>query len=199
MFTRQDLSVLHTTKRKYTKQILTRLEDAGIPYDHYTARIKTNDSISNKLKRKGIRPTPENAMTQISDIIGIRIVTQYISDIYKIADILTKHFNVKERIDYISRPKKSGYRSLHCIITVPVINNNFIFPYGEDIDIEIQIRTMGMDFWSSIEHLLVYSRVKRGKPVPKTENAELVNAELLKYADEIFSIDMRLQALKKLL
>lgn len=198
MFTKQEISVLHTTKRKFLKTMQEHIKN--LDYDHYTSRIKTNESITNKLIRKGIEnPTPEDAIQYLQDLIGVRIVTQYINDVYDVAKCIREHYKVIEEIDYIANPKKSGYRSFHIIIEFPIITNNFGFDYATTIPIEIQIRTMGMDFWASLEHSVIYNRKKNMSSNPSFEETgavSLVDKELIRYADDIFSIDMRIEALK---
>ena len=130
-------------------------------------------------------------------IIGIRIVTHYIHEVYTVVNLLKQEFDIQEECDYIAKPKASGYRSYHLILRVPVSKTSIPFPYGDHMTVEVQIRTMGMDFWASLEHSLVYDRTKTaGTLVP--DSLSLVHNELLNYADNIFSIDMRIQALQHL-
>lgn len=198
MFNKQEISVLHTTRRKFLKTMQDNMKN--LEYDHYTSRIKTNESIINKLYRKGLEhePGPEDALKYLQDIIGVRIVTQYINDVYDIVECIKNNYEVIEEIDYIANPKESGYRSFHIVINFPIINNNFDFKYATEIPIEIQIRTMGMDFWASLEHSVIYDKKKNMplKDIDEDNAVGLVNKELLRYAEDIFSIDMRIQALK---
>lgn len=195
LFSKANLAVLHTIRRDTLKQILRTLNTAA--YDHYTSRIKTNESIANKLARKQLEPTVENAIQHLNDIIGIRIVTHYIHEVYTVVNLLKQEFDIQEECDYIAKPKASGYRSYHLILRVPVSKTSIPFPYGDHMTVEVQIRTMGMDFWASLEHSLVYDRTKTaGTLVP--DSLSLVHNELLNYADNIFSIDMRIQALQHL-
>lgn len=158
--------------------------------------IKDYD-FAEKLQNKQKDPTIENAFTYLSDIIGVRIVTQYIEDVYAIVNIIKKHYQVIEEIDYIKKPKDSGYRSFHIIINHP-IRKNGNFPSIEYIPIEIQIRTMGMDFWASLEHSIIYGPTKNPERTDLHDNdvMNLAYKELSSYAKDIFSIDMRIQALK---
>lgn len=195
MFSKQEISVLHTTKRKFLKSLLTTLDNTN--YDHYSSRIKTNDSIKNKLIRKQLKANPVNAVVNLTDIIGIRIVTQYIRDVYDVVRKIRENYTIKEECDYIANPKPSGYRSFHMVITVPIVNNNFTFPYSDTIDVEIQIRTMGMDFWASLEHSVVYDKKKTTRNYDEN-SMSLIHNELVNYAEDIFSIDMRIQALQHL-
>lgn len=187
MITKQERHVLHAIRRQTIKDILHILPEDK--YDHYSSRIKTNESIQNKMRRKNSQfEDPYNILT---DIIGIRIVTKYIDEIYQIVNLLKSNFMILESIDYIAHPKESGYRSYHVIIQVTLDESQ---PIGHRtfLPIEVQIRTMGMDFWASLEHSLVYDKKKH----EQDPNAiALTHKELISYADDIFSIDMRLQAL----
>lgn len=191
MFTKSDISFLHQTKQKFLKPLFQILTNTN--YDHFRSRVKSNSSIEHKLILKGYEPTPYNAVDYLTDIIGIRIITQYINDIYDIVHIIKQNYHIKEECDYIANPKSSGYRSYHLVINIPVDIEKF--PYTDNLNIEIQIRTLGMDFWASLEHSLVYDKIKN----PNTttgDNMSLVHNELLNYAESIFSIDMRIQALQ---
>lgn len=195
MFSKQEVTVLCGIKKSFVKSVRNVLQTAD--YDHIISRVKTNDSITKKLRNKYLEPTIDNAFEYLSDIIGVRIVTQYIEDIYTIADILKQNYDVIEEIDYITSPKSSGYRSFHIIINYP-INKTSRFPEITTIPIEVQIRTMGMDFWASLEHSIIYGPTKN----PDCTNLHqknvmnLADKELKSYAEDIFSIDMRIQALK---
>ena len=195
MFSKSQIAVLRGIKRSFVKSICDVLRTSE--YDHIISRVKTNDSITKKLQNKQKDPTIENAFTYLSDIIGVRIVTQYIEDVYAIANIIKNKYQVIEEIDYIKKPKSSGYRSFHIIINHP-IRKNENFPTIEYIPIEIQIRTMGMDFWASLEHSIVYGPTKNPERQDLHDNdvMSLADKELSSYAEDIFSIDMRIQALK---
>lgn len=196
MFTNAEFSVLHDTKRRFMNSLKTELKNSE--YDHYTSRIKTNKSIQNKLIRKGVEnPTAQDAVIYLQDLIGVRIVTQYINDIYDIVDIIKANYKVIEEIDYITTPKSSGYRSYHIVIDFPIPEHDHnAFKYCKSIPIELQIRTMGMDFWASLEHSVIYDKTKNMQLKHSDNRVELVNKELLRYAEDIFSIDMRIQALQ---
>lgn len=197
LFTNQDIAVLHGTRRKFINRLKNILKTC--PYDHYTSRIKSDNSIRSKLRRKGFDDTIENAITELSDIIGIRIVCQYLTDVYDVVHTLHDNFDIKLEHDYISNPKPSGYRSYHIIISVPLGQTGQFLHKDDTIDIEIQVRTMGMDFWASLEHSLIYDKIKNAETAASVnKNETLIRAELVHYADDIFSIDMRLQALQKL-
>ena len=124
------------------------------PIHNIESRIKTPQSIVGKLQRKGMPVTPESARNNLTDIAGVRVICCYIDDIYAIADLLTDHsaFQLRKIKDYIKNPKPNGYRSFHMILDVPVYMSN-----GKEIaPVEIQIRTIAMDFWASLEHQLHY-------------------------------------------
>ena len=124
------------------------------PIEHIKARIKTPESIVKKLKRHGLESTIDNMITHINDIAGIRIICSFTSDIYRIADMIRTQRDIKVIAikDYITFPKQSGYRSYHMIVTVPV----YLSDRTVDTKVEIQIRTIAMDFWASLEHKIYY-------------------------------------------
>lgn len=124
------------------------------PIEHVKTRIKTSDSIINKLRKNNLDFTIENVINYINDIIGVRIICSFKEDVYELIDILKKSKNIKviNEKDYINNPKTSGYRSYHMIIEVPVelINEKTY------VKAEIQIRTLAMDLWASLDHKLSY-------------------------------------------
>ena len=126
------------------------------PIEHIKARMKTAESIVKKLRRQGYESTIENMVKYINDIAGIRIICSFTSDIYRIADLIReqKDLNIVEIKDYITYPKESGYRSFHMIVTVPVYLSDRIV----DTKVEVQIRTVAMDFWASLEHKIRYKK-----------------------------------------
>lgn len=201
IFSSLDIDELHKIRRSCIGKLAGILKHHS--YDHYNSRIKTNNSIGEKLVKKGLEPTKEQAFAHLTDIIGIRIVTQYLTDVYSLIDHLHQIFDVVSEQDYITHPKESGYRSYHLIINFPVNNGRYALQNHSTIPIEIQVRTMGMDFWASLEHSLIYKNNKSQlieKPKNMQErNSALIQNELRNYAEDIFSIDMRLQALQKLM
>ena len=124
------------------------------PIEHVKSRIKTPESIVKKLKRHGYESSIENMVRYVNDIAGIRISCSFTSDIYLIADMISKQndLTILARRDYMKNPKKSGYRSYHMLITVPIQTTKGICP----TKVEIQIRTIAMDFWASLEHKIYY-------------------------------------------
>ena len=124
------------------------------PIEHIKARIKTPESIVKKLKRYGQESTIDNMVKYINDIAGIRIICSFTSDIYRIADMIRdqKDIQVIAVKDYITYPKASGYKSYHMIVSIPV----YLSDRTVDTKVEIQIRTVAMDFWASLEHKIAY-------------------------------------------
>lgn len=124
------------------------------PIEHIKSRIKTPESIVKKLRRQGYESTIENMIDYVNDIAGIRIICSFTSDIFRIAEMISDQRDIKVLAvkDYITYPKASGYRSYHMIITVPVYLSDRIV----DTKVEIQIRTVAMDFWASLEHKIHY-------------------------------------------
>ena len=124
------------------------------PIEHIKSRLKTPDSIVKKLKRYGFEVTIDNMVEKLSDIAGIRIICSFTSDIYQIAEMITKQSDVTVLYvkDYIKNPKPNGYKSYHMVVTIPI--NLTDGPV--DTKVEIQIRTIAMDFWASLEHKIYY-------------------------------------------
>ena len=153
------------------------------PIHHMESRIKSPHSIVNKLRRKGLSPSTQSAVENLQDIAGIRVVCAYLNDTYAIADLLAKQDDLRilRTRDYIKNPKPNGYRSLHLIVEVPV----FLSTGKEPLPVEVQIRTIAMDFWASLEHQLRY---KETSAVPEALNHQLHDA-----ADKIAALDGEMQ------
>ena len=153
------------------------------PIHHVESRIKSPESIAQKLTRKGLPLTAEAAMEHLHDIAGIRVVCAYLNDAYAIAELLTSQDDVRflQTRDYIRNPKPNGYRSLHLIVEIPVFlsSGKLLLP------VEVQIRTIAMDFWASLEHQLRY---KESLPVPDSLNRQLYDA-----AERIAALDGEMQ------
>ena len=124
------------------------------PIEYFKSRIKTPESIVKKLKRYGYESSIENMVSYVNDIAGIRIVCSFTSDIYRIAEMIGKQndLTVVSVKDYIKNPKESGYKSYHMLVMVPI----FLSDRVVDTKVEIQIRTIAMDFWASLEHKIYY-------------------------------------------
>ncbi len=124
------------------------------PIEYVKSRIKSPESIVKKLKRHGYESTIENMVNHVNDIAGIRIVCSFTSDIYRLAEMIGRQndLTVVSIKDYIKNPKDSGYKSYHMLVTVPI----FLTDGVVDTRVEIQIRTVAMDFWASLEHKIYY-------------------------------------------
>ncbi|MBQ8536330.1 MAG: GTP pyrophosphokinase family protein [Clostridia bacterium] len=155
------------------------------PIHHMQSRIKAIPSIVQKLERKGLTPSVTNAVEHLSDIAGVRVICSYLEDIYTIADLLRNQddLTVLHERDYIKDPKPNGYRSLHLIISVPV----FLSEGKYFVPVEVQIRTIAMDFWASLEHHIHY---KKNQQIP----GELAQA-LAQAAEDIAHLDRKMQAI----
>ena len=138
------------------------------PIEHIKTRIKSPESIVKKLERKGYPITYPSLVNNINDVAGIRIICSFIPDIYKMVEMFDRatDINIIEKKDYIKNPKESGYSSYHLIASVPVSFANGIV----DVKVEIQIRTIAMDFWASLEHKIKY---KYAEELPKNVQKEL--------------------------
>ncbi len=157
------------------------------PIEHIKARIKSPESIVKKLKRHGRESTIENMVNHINDIAGIRIICSFTSDIYRIAEMIREQKDIKVIgiKDYITYPKASGYRSYHMIVTVPVYLSDRIV----DAKVEVQIRTVAMDFWASLEHKIHY-KLEGDAP-------EHVKSELIECARMVMDLDARMLSLNE--
>lgn len=172
------------TKIEILKEEFQLLHDYS-PIEHTTSRVKSFESIIGKIQRKGLPFSMESIRSGIKDVAGIRITCSFISDIYRIKEMLEKHFDVDiyEAKDYIANPKPNGYRSLHLIAGVPVVMTTG----REMVCVEIQIRTIAMDFWASLEHKIFY---KYEKAVPSHLTLELKQA-----ADAANMLDQQMERL----
>ena len=124
------------------------------PIEHVTSRIKSPQSIAKKMRKRDLELTIRNIMDYVNDIAGIRIICSFTADIYRIADLLEEQSDIKilKIKDYIQNPKENGYMSYHMIVAVPVSLSSGVV----DTKVEIQIRTIAMDFWASLEHKIYY-------------------------------------------
>ena len=156
------------------------------PIEHIKTRIKTPESIVKKLRRYGHETSIENMVRYINDIAGVRLICSFTSDIYRLAEMIGNQSDLKVLSikDYIKNPKMNGYRSLHLIIEVPV----FFSDHKEQIRVEVQIRTIAMDFWASLEHQLKYKK--------DIDDAESIMYELRACADVINRTDYHMQSLR---
>ena len=153
------------------------------PIHHMQTRMKSIQSMMEKLQRKHESVSIASAVTNLTDIAGVRVICSYIQDIYTVADLLTSQDDVKVlRVrDYIKDPKPNGYRSLHLVLEIPV----FLSEGRILVPVEVQIRTIAMDFWASLEHSLRYKA--------EGQVTEEVSRELLQTASDIAALDQRMQ------
>ncbi len=162
------------------------------PISTIKSRIKSPESIANKLQKKGFPVTFDSMMKNLNDIAGVRVICPYISDIYSVRDMLLKQpdLTLIKQNDYIAEPKESGYRSLHLVMEIPV----YLSKTEHHVRVEIQLRTIAMDFWASLEHQLHY---KNSAHVPDSVRRELFRcAETIAMTDrEMEEIAIELQAL----
>ncbi|MBR5316636.1 MAG: GTP pyrophosphokinase family protein [Lachnospiraceae bacterium] len=152
------------------------------PIEHIKSRIKSSESIVKKLKRYGYESTIENMVEYVNDIAGIRVICSFVSDIYRIAEMISNQNDIKVLAikDYIENPKASGYKSYHMLVTVPIYLSDRIV----HAKVEIQIRTVAMDFWATLEHKINY---KFEGNVP-----QYIKDELVECAHMISEVDTRM-------
>ena len=153
------------------------------PIHHIEYRIKSLDSIVDKLKRRGFEVSIDNIYAHIQDLAGIRVICNYLDDIYYLRSLLTRFesFEVIREVDYIKNPKPSGYRSLHLVVNVPIVisEGTMVLP------VEIQLRTIAMDMWASLEHELRYKSDRHWGPAESNR--------LRLCSDAIYEVDREMQ------
>lgn len=156
------------------------------PISAVHSRLKSTASIMKKLDKLGCKMTLESIEDKVNDVAGVRVICSYVDDIYLIADAITKQSDVELLLekDYVASPKPNGYRSLHLIVKVPV----YLSDKRVDTKVEIQIRTIAMDFWASLEHQLRY---KKDSP-----DADVIVDELRECAESINSADVKMSELR---
>jgi len=157
------------------------------PIEYMKSRVKTPGSIMDKLQRKGLDMSTDSAKKNLNDIAGIRVICSFVGDIYDIAEMLKRQDDIKliEEKDYIKNPKSNGYRSLHLVVEIPI----FFSDHVEPVRVEVQIRTIAMDFWASLEHKLYYKTLG--------ESPVHITNDLKECADVIASTDMRMQDIQR--
>lgn len=191
----QDFVLLRNTYHAAIREISTKLEilddEFQVRYDynpihHMECRLKSPQSLFEKLERKGL-DIDMKSIYKITDMAGIRVICNYIDDVYAVANLLLQQDDIKllRRSDYIKEPKESGYRSLHLVVEIPV----FLSDKTEHVPVEIQIRTIAMDTWASLEHELKYKRV--GVMTPAMEK------ELVDCAEAMAEVDRRMERIHK--
>ncbi len=172
------------TKLSILRDEFAHLHDYN-PIEHVSSRVKSVDSVIAKVARRGLEPRLEVVREHIHDIAGIRVTCSFTKDAYRLFDLLTEQADVSVRLvkDYIAEPKPNGYKSLHAIVEVPV----FLSTGTVTVPVEVQFRTIAMDFWASLEHKLHY---KYDGQVP----GELI-AELKDAADTAAALDAQMERL----
>lgn len=153
--------------------------------EHIKHRIKSPESAAEKLVRLGLSADAENAVKKLSDVVGLRVVTHFVGDIYTVLELIKREpsWRIAAVKDYIASPKPNGYRSLHVILTLPFLEG--------EINTEIQLRTIAMDCWASLEHQLKYKK--------SIKNTALIEEELKRCADEMASTDLTMQTIRDLI
>ena len=180
------------------KEIQTKLEildeDFQLMHDHdpihhMETRVKSIDSILEKLQRKGFELSMESIAQNLTDIAGVRVICHYVEDIYTVAELLKGQTDVEvvKETDYIQNPKPNGYRSYHLVVKIPV----FFVDEVVKMPVEVQIRTMAMDFWASLEHQLRY---KSEGTIPK-----FIADELKECSEAIAESDLKMQRIHSFL
>ncbi len=159
------------------------------PISSINARLKRPASIYEKLRRQGFEVSLESMVKNLNDVAGIRVICSFVDDIYKVAKMLVRQDDITllEVKDYIKNPKPNGYRSYHMIVEVPV----FFTKEKKPVRVEVQIRTVAMDFWASLEHQIRY---KKNLP---SQKAEEIAEELKSCADTIANTDERMLAIRE--
>lgn len=155
------------------------------PIEHIKSRIKTSESIVKKLKRHGYESTIENMVRYVNDIAGVRVICSFTSDIYRIADMISNQNDIKilSIKDYIKNPKESGYKSYHMLVSIPI----YLSDRKVDAKVEIQIRTVAMDFWASLEHKIRYKF--------EADAPQHIKDELVECARMVSDLDARMLSL----
>ena len=157
------------------------------PIEYIKSRIKTPESIVKKLRRQGYESTIPNMVKHVNDIAGTRLVCSFTSDIYRLAEMIGQQNDLKviSVKDYFKNPKENGYKSYHMIVTVPIFMSDRVV----DVNVEIQIRTIAMDFWASLEHKIYY-KFEGNAP-------DYISKELKSCAEMISSLDAKMLSLNE--
>jgi putative GTP pyrophosphokinase len=193
MFEYRKIKLLY---RSALKEIRTKLEILNDefklvhqynPIEHIESRLKTDESITRKLIRKGKEITVENIQKYIDDIAGVRVICSFTPDIYRIVDMISSQDDIEvlKTKDYMLNPKVNGYRSYHLIVRVPIFLSDRVVP----TKVEIQIRTVAMDFWASLEHKIYYKY--------EGNTPEYIKKELKECADLVTFLDSKMLAINE--
>ena len=174
-----------TTKLEVLNNELS-MQNNSNPFESIKCRLKTPESIVEKMQRRGIEFSVKNVEENLTDIAGVRVICSFISDIYRLADCLASQDDiiVVARKDYIKQPKENGYRSLHLILDVPI----FLTNEKKHMKVEVQFRTIAMDFWASLDHKVEYKK--------KIQDSEEIANELRECAKIISEVDTRMENIK---
>lgn len=172
------------TKVNILKEEFRLIHDYN-PIEHVNSRVKSPESLYRKLQRKNLEPSITSIQESIKDIAGIRIICSFVSDIYRISEMIQAQSDIEvvEVKDYIQHPKPNGYQSLHIIMKIPVFMSDRI----EHVYVEMQIRTIAMDFWASLEHKIYY---KYNKQVP-----EHLTRQLKEAANTVAELDLKMETI----
>ena len=164
------------------------LEQDHNPIETIKTRLKSVESIIGKLHRKNLPISLEAIEENLADVAGIRVVCPFLSDIYRLADCLLEQDDIRliERKDYIKKPKENGYRSLHLIVEIPIFLQN----EKRLMKVEVQLRTIAMDFWASLEHRMRYKKDLDERML------EMLAQELRECAEESANLDTRMETVK---
>ncbi|MDE6208661.1 MAG: GTP pyrophosphokinase family protein [Lachnospiraceae bacterium] len=156
------------------------------PFESIKSRIKSPESIIEKLKRRGYELTTESIQENLTDVAGIRVICSFVDDIYMLAEKLVQQDDIIliKKKDYIRYPKTNGYRSLHLIVDIPI----FLSEGKKHMKVEVQFRTIAMDFWASLDHKLRYKK--------DIDNQDIIVEELKSCAETINDIDCRMQQIR---
>lgn len=159
------------------------------PIEVIKSRVKEPASIIEKMERKGHELTVENIEAKLNDVAGIRVICTFVEDIYYLANMLTAQDDIEvvKVKDYIKNPKDNGYRSLHLIVQIPIFLSN----EKKYMRVEVQFRTIAMDFWASLDHRMKYKK--------NLKNPEQIAEELKKCADVISTVDIRMQEIRDMI
>lgn len=188
---RELMSYYRCAMMEVSTKFNVRDEELSLQYDRnpieaIKTRLKSPESIMDKLSRRGLPFSAESIEQNLNDIAGVRVICAYISDIYMLRDVLLRQDDIVllQEKDYIKNPKPNGYRSLHLIVETPI----FLHDQKKQMRVEVQFRTMAMDWWASVEHKLRYK-----KPAAPEE----VNSELKECAEISADLDKRLEKLRQ--
>ncbi len=188
----QETKEMDFYKEHYCKFEEAKIKICGLIYnecsqniEHVKVRIKSQESAKAKLEKLGFDKTLENAINNLRDIVGVRIVCRFLADVYTVANAIKNNTGVKHIIskDYIKYPKENGYRSYHVILEIEID--------GRFLPVEVQIRTISQDSWASLEHKMKYKK--------EISNAKMIKSELKRLSDEMASADVCMQTLKELI